>query len=108
VEVSRNAVYGYDIRTEVLGTDGGLSIGYYQQTPLLIMTAKGVHHDMVPYIVERFGDAYQAQTQDFVDRVLGGRESAVDAHDARAAMVIGLAATKSYHQARPVELAEYQ
>lgn len=107
VEVSRNAVYGYDIRTEVLGTDGGLSIGYYQQTPLLVMTIKGIQHDMVPYIIERFSDAYQAQTQDFVQRVLEGRESAVDAHDARAALAIGLAATRSYHQARPVELAEY-
>lgn len=38
VEVSRNALYGYDIRTEILGTDGGLHIGYYRQTPLLVMT----------------------------------------------------------------------
>ncbi|NIV28468.1 MAG: Gfo/Idh/MocA family oxidoreductase, partial [Anaerolineae bacterium] len=27
VEVSRNALYGYDIRTEILGTEGGLNIG---------------------------------------------------------------------------------
>jgi scyllo-inositol 2-dehydrogenase (NAD+) len=107
VEVSRNALYGYDIRTEILGTKGGLNIGYYQHTPLLVMTTQGIQHDMVPYIVERFGDAYQAQTYDFVERVLHGSEPAVDAHDARAALLIGLAARRSYHEDRVVALAEY-
>lgn len=107
VEVSRNALYGYDIRTEILGTEGGLNIGYYQQTPLLIMTTKGIQHDMVPYIIQRFGDAYRAQTADFFERVIGGREPAVNAYDARAALVIGLAATRSYQEARPVLLSEY-
>jgi scyllo-inositol 2-dehydrogenase (NAD+) len=108
VEVSRNALYGYDIRTEILGTTGGLDIGYYRQTPLLVKTTQGIGHDMVPYIIERFGGAYLAQAKDFVERVLDGREPAVGAHDARAALVIGLAATRSYHEARPVELAEYE
>lgn len=108
VEVSRNALYGYDIRTEVLGTEGALNIGYYQQTPLLILTTKGIQHDMVPYIIQRFGAAYQAQAVDFCERVIDGREPAVGAQDARKALVIGLAATRSYHEARPVELAEYR
>jgi inositol 2-dehydrogenase len=107
VEVSRNAIYGYDIRTEILGTEGGINVGYYRQTPLLVMTGEGIQYDMVPYIVERFGDAYRAQTLDFADRVRKGQEPAVNARDARAALVIGLAATDSYHQARPVELADY-
>ena len=107
VEVSRNAIYGYDIRTEILGTEGGINVGYYQHTPLLVMTGDGVQYDMVPYIVERFGDAYRAQTKDFVDRVLEDQEPAVTAHDARAALVIGLAATRSHHEARAVELGEY-
>lgn len=108
VEVSRNAVYGYDIRTEILGTEGGLNVGYYQQTPLLIMTTNGILHDMVPYIVQRFGDAYRAQTLDFVERVGEDKAAAVDAYDARAALAIGLAATCSYHESRIVEIAEYQ
>lgn len=108
VEVSRNALYGYDIRTEILGTEGGLNVGYYQQTPLLVMTTQGIQHDMVPYIVQRFGDAYRSQTHDFVDRVREEKEAAVDAYDARAALVIGLAATRSYHESRVVELAEYR
>ncbi len=107
VEVSRNALYGYDIRTEILGTQGGLNVGYYQQTPLLILTKNGIQHDMVPYIVERFGDAYLAQASDFIERVIDGRGPAVGAADARAALVVGLAATRSYHEARVVELSEF-
>jgi scyllo-inositol 2-dehydrogenase (NAD+) len=107
VEVSRNAVYGYDIRTEILGTEGGLNIGYYQQTPLLVLTRQGIQYDMVPYIIQRFGSAYLAQTIDFVDRVQAGREPAVDGRDARAALAIGLAATRSFQETRPVELDEY-
>jgi predicted dehydrogenase len=49
VDVSRNAVYGYDIRTEVLGSQGSLWIGKFQQTPLLVLTSDGITHDAVPY-----------------------------------------------------------
>ncbi len=107
VEVSRNALYGYDIRTEILGTEGGLNIGRYQETPLVTMTRQGVSHDMVPYLHERFGPAYLNQTRDFVSRVINGQQPAVGAHDARATLVTGLAATLSYDEARPVELAEF-
>jgi inositol 2-dehydrogenase len=107
VEVSRNALYGYDIRTEILGTKGGLNIGYYRETPLLIMTQQGISHDMVPYLHERFGEAYRNQTGDFINRVINDQEPTVDAYDARATLVIGLAATRSYHEARPVALSEY-
>ena len=107
VEVSRNALYGYDIRTEILGTEGGLNIGRYQETPLVVLTKRGVTHDMVPYLHERFGPAYLNQTRDFISRVIDGREPAVGAPEARATLVIGLAATQSYDEARPVELAEY-
>lgn len=107
VEVSRNAMYGYDIRTEILGTEAGLNIGRYQETPLITMTRQGVTHDMVPYLHERFGPAYLNQTRDFILRVINGQEPAVGARDARATLIIGLAATRSLDEARPVELAEF-
>jgi len=104
VEVSRNAFYGYDIRTEVLGTEGALQIGYFRQTPVLTLTPEGVAYDMVPYIIERFLDAYVAQSQDFVNRVLAGDEPAVTIEDARRALAIGAAATQSLHEGRPITL----
>lgn len=107
VEVSRNALYGYDIRTEILGSEGGLNIGRYQEIPLVVMTKQGVTHDMVPYLHERFGQAYLNQTRDFIKRVINNQEPAVGAYDARATLIIGLGATRSLDEARPVELSEF-
>ncbi len=104
VEVSRNAFYGYDIRTEVLGTEGALQIGYFRQTPVLTLTREGVIYDMVPYLVERFLDAYVAQSQDFVNRVLRDQAPSVTIEDARRALAIGVAATNSLHTGHPITL----
>jgi scyllo-inositol 2-dehydrogenase (NAD+) len=65
--VSRNAFYGYDIRTEVLGSEGAVTIGAHQYTPVVLLTRNGAQHDTVPYLLERFGDAYRAQIQHFAD-----------------------------------------
>jgi inositol 2-dehydrogenase len=106
IDLSRNAVYGYDIRTEVLGSDGGLVIGKLQQTSTLMMTRSGVTHDTVPYFMERFGEAYAEEIRDFVDSLLNKRPAAVTGTDARAATAIGIAATLSYDEQRPVKLTE--
>ncbi len=106
VDVSRNAVYGYDIRTEVLGTKGSLQIGKMQQTPLLVMTTEGVTHDTVPYFMERFPEAYAGEIRDFVDCIQNDRAPSVSGHDARAATAIGIAATRSLDEGRPVALRE--
>jgi inositol 2-dehydrogenase len=106
VDVSRNAVYGYDIRTEVLGSQGSLQIGRLQQTAMLVMTRAGVMHDTVPYFMERFGEAYEAEIRDFVACIVEGREPAVTAADGRAAAAIGVAATRSLDESRPVLISE--
>jgi inositol 2-dehydrogenase len=106
VDVSRNAVYGYDIRTEVIGSDGGLQIGQSQLTAILVMTREGVFHDTVPYFMERFGNAYAAEIRDFIGCIQSGKEPRVTGDDARAATAIGLAATRSLDEARPVTVSE--
>ncbi|MBE0698062.1 MAG: inositol 2-dehydrogenase [Anaerolineaceae bacterium] len=104
IDLSRNAVYGYDIRTEVLGSDGGLLIGNLQQTATLVMTRAGVTHDTIPYFMERFGEAYAAQIRDFVACVLENRPPSVTGLDARHATAIGIAATRSLDEGQPVTL----
>jgi predicted dehydrogenase len=102
VDVSRNAVYGYDIRSEVLGSEGALLIGKMQQTATLVMTRNGVTHDTVPFFMERFGEAYAAEIADFVRCIQEDREVRVSGADARAATAIGVAATLSLDEERPV------
>lgn len=98
VEVSRNAFYGYDIRTEVLGSEGAVLVGRHQHLPVLLLNRAGAHTDVAPYLAERFGPAYQAQLQHFVQAVRAGNPPAVGGEDALAAFSIGLAATRSAQQ----------
>jgi inositol 2-dehydrogenase len=106
IDLSRNAVYGYDIRTEVLGSEGGLLIGKLQQTATLVMTRQGVTHDTVPYFMERFGEAYAAEIRSFVTCILEDRTPLVTGQDARKATAIGIAATRSLDENRPVMISE--
>lgn len=104
IDLSRNGVYGYDIATELLGTNGTLRIGYLRETPLMVLTQNSVAHDTVPYFMERFAGAYTAQLQNFVDNVANDREPPVTIDDGVAALRAALAATQSLHAQRPVEV----
>ena len=106
VDLSRNAVYGYDIRAEVLGSKGTLKIGYLRETPLTVLTKEGVTHDVVPHFMERFADAYLSQIKDFVNNVLKGKVPSITAADGIAALIVSLAATKSYKENRPVQITD--
>jgi len=68
------------------------------------MTREGVIHDVVPHFMERFGNAYLAQIKDFVDNVLQDKDPSITARDAISALIISIAATKSYKENAPVEI----
>ncbi|MCS7314499.1 MAG: Gfo/Idh/MocA family oxidoreductase [Bryobacteraceae bacterium] len=57
VALSRNAVFGYDIRAEIWGTEGSLQLGCFRHTPALLMTKEGIAHDVVPHLMQRFDRA---------------------------------------------------
>lgn len=104
IDLSRNGVYGYDIRTEILGTQGTLKIGYLRETPVLVMTKNGITHDTVPYFTERFEQAYITQLQDFVENVVQNKTPSVTCADGVAALQASAAATLSFKENRPVTI----
>jgi inositol 2-dehydrogenase len=106
VDLSRNGIYGYDISTELLGTEGTLRVGYIRETPLLIMTKNSVAHDTVPYFMERFAQAYTIQLQDFARNVIEGRPATLTIDDGIAAIKIALAAERARVSGRPVSPAD--
>jgi predicted dehydrogenase len=105
VDLSRNGIYGYDISTELLGTEGTLRVGYVRETPLLVMTKNSVAHDTVPHFMERFAQSYTTQLQDFARNALEGRPPSVTIDDGVEAIRIALAAQRSYEMGLSVELA---
>ena len=79
-------------------------IGYLRETPLVVMTKEGITHDTVPFFMERFGDAYVTQLEDFVSNILHDKEPSITIADGRAALRIGMAATLSQKENNPVEV----
>lgn len=92
---SRQAGYGYDIHTDVLGDRGGLKIGYERHTPLTRYDRDGAHHDYVPYFPERFAQAYTAELTAFVQAVQAQRPVTPTGEAGLAALKVALAATES-------------
>jgi myo-inositol 2-dehydrogenase / D-chiro-inositol 1-dehydrogenase len=88
-EASFQAVYGYDIRGEVFGSDGVLQAGRAPENAGKANT-------------ELFADAYIAQFAHFVECVHAGVEPSVTGADARVALEIALAARESVETAAPV------
>jgi inositol 2-dehydrogenase len=105
VDLSRNGIYGYDIQSELLGTEGTLRVGYLRETPLYVMKKNSISHDTVPYFMERFAQAYTAQLQDFAQNVLQQRPAKVTIDDGLAAIRIAVAALRSHESGQPVNVA---
>lgn len=106
IEGSRNGIYGYDIRGEVMGTKGTIQIGQGRQTPVLIQTASGVRHDFVPGWLDRFAGAYEAEVAAFHACVREQREPLVGAWDGRQALLLALAAAESQRTGLPIAIGE--
>jgi myo-inositol 2-dehydrogenase / D-chiro-inositol 1-dehydrogenase len=107
IDNSRQAVYGYDQRVEVFGS-AGMAVS---ENPLahnaVVRTADGAHTATLPYFyLERYIPSYLGEWQAFVAAVAAGDPPPVGPLDARAPLVIGLAAWRSLREARPVALAE--
>jgi scyllo-inositol 2-dehydrogenase (NAD+) len=104
VDLTRSGLYGYDISTELLGTEGTIRIGYIRETPILLMTKNRVAHDTVPYFMERFERAYTLQLENFAGNVLHGRPAPITIHDGVEALRIAVAATRACETGQRVEV----
>ena len=107
IDNSRKAVYGYDQRIEVFGSQGLLSAGNETPDRHLYSNTEGVHGPLPLYFfLERYTASYIAELQSFVDCVLNDTTPEVTGIDGRIPVVMGLAAIRSYEEKRPVRLQE--
>jgi inositol 2-dehydrogenase len=105
VDLSRSGIYGYDISTEILGSEGTVRIGYLRETPVMLLTKNSVAHDTVPYFMERFRDAYTTQLQNFAQNVQQQRPAPITIEDGMEALRIGVAATRAHETGQSVVVA---
>ncbi|MCX6168133.1 MAG: Gfo/Idh/MocA family oxidoreductase [Ignavibacteriales bacterium] len=107
IDISRNGVYGYDIRAEILGTKGTIKAGYLRETPILVLTKEGVTHDVVPYFPERFCDAYVTQLNDFLNNLTNNLTPMITIEDGIAGLQVAVAANASLQQNKIVNVKDF-
>ena len=108
MDLSRNGIYGYDISTEILGTEGTIRIGYLRETPIQVLTKNCVSHDTVPYFPQRFEKAYRLQLRDFALNVRYQRQPRIQVGDGVEALRVALAARASFESNCCVQVDEIQ
>jgi myo-inositol 2-dehydrogenase/D-chiro-inositol 1-dehydrogenase len=107
IDNSRRAVYGYDQRVEVHGSAGLAASDNPLAHSAVIRTEAGTRAATLPYFyLERYIPSYLREWEAFVAAVTSGRTPPVTAADARAPLVIGLAAWRSLREGRPVRVEE--
>jgi myo-inositol 2-dehydrogenase/D-chiro-inositol 1-dehydrogenase len=107
IDNSRKAVYGYDQRVEVFGSEGAVVVSNDIPHTAVHFNAESVQSAKPLYFfLERYMDAYLAEMKVFVDCILQDTSPPVTGIDGRIPVVMGQAAWKSYRENRPVKLDE--
>jgi len=107
IKNSRRAVYGYDQRVELLGSEGLLQAQNMLENTIVKSTAQGVTGAKPTYFfLERYMPAYAAEWGAFVAAVTSGAAVPVSLEDGVAALAMAEAATRSARTGLPVRLAD--
>ncbi|WP_449117705.1 Gfo/Idh/MocA family oxidoreductase [Pseudomonas viridiflava] len=103
-EANFQAVYGYDVRGEVFGSAGMLSMGSLNESDLLRYLATGVQADTQRMDTDLLRDAYVAELNHFVGCMRSGEKPLASGEDARAALAIARACIESFQQGKAVRV----
>lgn len=105
-DASFQAVYGYDVRAEVFGSEGMVSVGESSPINVVHHTRGGSIRPRPHWFVDLFGVAYSAELAHFVARVRGLASAESTGEDGRAALVLALAARRSVETGQGVRVAD--
>src|SRR5579862_629180 len=101
VESFVQSTYGYDVRTEIVGSKGSIFIGSIDKTPVAFLSAAGGARVLEDHFLSRFADAYLAEVRDFVHNMLHDLPPRVTGEDGLRALDIAIAAEESHVEGAP-------
>ena len=109
IDNSRQAAYGYDQRVEVLGSKGAIATANLYPNQATISTGTEIRRDLpLNFFMERYADSFANELRAFLEALTQNRPVPVTGEDARAPVVLGLAAQMSHQQRRAVKLEEVE
>ena len=107
IDNSRQAVYGFDQRIEAFGADGMAVSDNPPRHAGWLGGAQGTTGQPLPwFFLDRYLESYRREWAAFVTYLREGGQSPVGAKAGRAPVLMGLAATLSMREGRPVAVAE--
>jgi myo-inositol 2-dehydrogenase/D-chiro-inositol 1-dehydrogenase len=106
VQNCRRAAYGYDVMTEVSGEHGKFVVQAESKTPVYHFRKGGWERDYYHFFMDRFGQAFRAELVAFFETLSREQALSPDSTDALESLRIGVAATRSLREGRPVKIAE--
>ncbi len=107
IDNSRQAVYGYDQRVEVMGSKGAIATENCYPNQAILSTGSVIQRDLpLNFFMDRYTESFVSELQVFVSAVLEDKDTPVNGTDGRIAVAMALAARKSYDERRPVHLEE--
>jgi myo-inositol 2-dehydrogenase/D-chiro-inositol 1-dehydrogenase len=96
IDNSRQAVYGYDQRIEVFGSEGSVTVGNKTPTEVTLHKADSIHDEKPLYFfLERYQEAYLAEMDHFIHCILEDKKPSVGGMDGKISVELGLAAKES-------------
>jgi myo-inositol 2-dehydrogenase/D-chiro-inositol 1-dehydrogenase len=107
IDNTRQAVYGYDQRVEVFGSNGCVVADNEATNTVRIYTAECTNIDKIPYFfMERYMESYATELEYFFKCLRENKDPKPDGEDGLQNVLIALAAQKSYEENRPVKISE--
>ena len=107
IDNSRKAVYGYDQRVEVFGSEGMIAVSNDTVSSAVISTADGVTGEKpLHFFLERYMQSYAKEIQCFIQAIEQNTDTPLGILDGLEPVRMGLAARKSLEEHRPVKLSE--
>jgi myo-inositol 2-dehydrogenase/D-chiro-inositol 1-dehydrogenase len=96
IDNSRKAVYGYDQRIEIFGSEGCVMVGNPTPTEVTINSAEDTKTDKPLYFfTERYQEAYLAEMEEFINCIREDKEPPVGGFDGKISVQMGYAAKES-------------
>lgn len=104
---SRKAVYGYDQRVEVFGSEGMVTVKNNTPDNHILIDKQGSHTSLpLNFFMERYTLSYLNEMTAFIECIVNDTQPPVGGEDGLQAVIMGLAAKKSVEENRPVKLTE--
>ena len=105
IKNSRRAVYGYDQRVELLGSEGLLQAKNILENTVVKSTTSGITSAKpMHFFIERYMPAYAAEWDAFVTSLNEGKEMPISLSDGVTALAMAEAATLSAQSKSPIVL----